>query len=211
MANSMTTATSEEISDGRRSFIAVSLPPDVRGALTAAMGELRARLGGVAWARKPENLHVTIKFLGKVTDAHLAALDAAVRRALAALPAFAISVQGVGAFPTAKHARVIWAGIDDASGGLARIAAAVESVAAALNLPQAEREKGTHPFRGHITVGRAKPPLDLRVPLAALDKQPFVFGTFPVSEVHLYESRLSPLGSTYILQSRFALEARAPG
>ena len=138
-----------------RSFVAVPLSVAVQQAVFALADELAPALPGVRWSRKVENMHVTVKFLGNVGQDRLAAFGAELQAALADVPVFPIEVRGMGAFPSARRASVIWAGIDDPSGGLQRTAALVEDVAAKGGV--GERE--ARPFRAHVTVGRAKVPL----------------------------------------------------
>lgn len=186
-----------------RSFVAVPLPAAVQQAVFGIAGELAGALPGVRWSRKVENIHVTVKFLGNVDEARLAAFGADLDAAVAALPAFPIAVRGVGAFPSSRRANVIWAGIDDPTGGLQRAAALVEAVAA----KEGVGERETRPFRAHVTVGRAKAPVDARSSVAGLDDRRF--GAATVDALAVYESRLGGgpdhRGSTYVLRHRAAL------
>ena len=186
-----------------RSFVAVPLPAAVQEAVFAVADRLADALPGVRWSRKVENMHVTVKFLGGVEESRLAAFGADLQAALAALPAFEISVRGMGAFPSPRRAKVIWAGIEDPSGGLQRAATVVETVAARAQVGEPE----TRPFRAHVTVGRAKAPVDARAPLASLGDHRF--GRAPVDAFHVYESQLGGgpgnAGSTYVLRHRAAL------
>jgi RNA 2',3'-cyclic 3'-phosphodiesterase len=105
----------------------------------------------------------------------------------------------MGAFPSGRHASVVWASVDDVERGLAAVEAAVEAVAARLGFSREER-----PFTGHVTVGRAKGGgVDARAALDAFSGREF--GGTVVEEIHLYESRLGGDGSTYLLRSRAPL------
>jgi 2'-5' RNA ligase len=185
-----------------RSFIAVPLPAAVQEAVFGVADQLAGALPGVRWSRKVENMHVTIKFLGGVEESRLAAFGADLQAALATFHAFEIAVRGMGAFPSAGRANVIWAGIDDPSGGLQQAAAVVETVAARARIGEPE----TRPFRAHVTVGRAKTPVDARAPLSALGDHRF--GAARVDALHVYESQLGGgphnAGSTYVLRHRAA-------
>jgi RNA 2',3'-cyclic 3'-phosphodiesterase len=186
-----------------RSFIAVPLPEGVRAAVFGVADRLANVLPGVRWSRKVENMHVTIKFLGGVEESRLAAFGADLQVALSAVPAFEIAVRGMGAFPSAGRANVIWAGVDDPTGGLQRAAAVVEIVAARARVGEPE----TRPFRAHVTVGRAKAPVDALAPLSTLGDHHFGMAT--VDALHVYESQLGGgphhAGSTYVLRHRAAL------
>ncbi|HVZ87165.1 MAG TPA: RNA 2',3'-cyclic phosphodiesterase [Polyangia bacterium] len=214
-----------------RSFVAVALPEEVRARVFAAAGEMATSLPpAVRWTRKIENLHVTVKFLGPVEEERLASFGAALSASFASTPPFDITVRGMGAFPSARHANVLWAGVDDASGRLAATAAIIEAAAARLRIgepsillqnpwtgsePPALRSDGqspssrhaNRPFRAHVTVGRSKVAVDARAALAAMSDR--LFGDVPVGAFCVYESQLGGgphnAGSTYVLRHTAAL------
>jgi 2'-5' RNA ligase len=185
-----------------RSFVAVPLPGELQARVAAVSEELAGDLTGIKWSRKTENLHVTVKFLGAVAEETLAAIAETLAGALAKVPRFSIELRGMGAFPSVRHAKVVWAGIDDPDRGLPQVAAAVESVAAGFGFPPEQR-----PFTGHVTVGRAQNRssrgVDAEAALARFAGRSF--GETAVDEVHVYESRLGRDGSTYVLRSRASL------
>ena len=185
---------------GVRTFVAVPIPAGVRARLFAVAGALGRELPGVKGATKVENFHVTIKFLGQLPEERLEELGAALARVLRAVPAFTVEARGLGAFPTPRHANVIWAAVDDRTGGLARMAELVDVAVAAAVAGLAPREKNdARAFHPHVTVGRSKAGVDARARVAAAASD--TFGEIPVDEVHLYESRLSRTGSTYVLRA----------
>ena len=188
-----------------RSFVAVPLPPELQTRVFETTKELATLLPSrdLRWTRKVENLHVTIKFLGPTSEERLTALGAALQRELAKLPRFRLQLHRMGAFPSARHASVIWAWADDLAGGLAAVAATVETVGEELGFPRERR-----PMTGHVTVGRAKGGgVDARSALDAFVNREF--GGLTVEEIHIYESRLGGgpdnAGSTYILRHKAAL------
>jgi 2'-5' RNA ligase len=182
-----------------RSFVAVPLPESVRASILAAAGDLDRALPGVKWLRKVENLHVTIKFLGPVEEAKLAAFGGALAGSLGALPRFGIELGGLGAFPSARKANVLWAGVTEGGDRLGAVAAIVEETAARLGI--GERE--SRPFRAHVTVGRSKQGVDARAALAPFESR--AFGAASVDEALVVESQLGGEGSTYVLRHRAAL------
>jgi 2'-5' RNA ligase len=199
----MTAAGSTSDSATVRSFVAVPLPATIQAQVFAAAQGLADDLPAVKWSRKVENLHVTIKFLGSVAEARIGEVGAALARAVGVLPRFRVELRGWGAFPSPRRANTIWAGVEDPSGGLARIAGAVETLAAALGVGKKE----PRPFHAHVTVGRSKEGTDARAALTRFADR--AFGEVTVDELRLYESRLGGgpdhLGSTYILRSKAAL------
>jgi len=182
-----------------RSFVAVPLPDAIQASIFAAAQELAPALHDVKWSRKVENLHITVKFLGPVADERLPEIGAALAGALGGLPRFVIALRGMGAFPSARKANVVWAGVEDATRGLSAVADAVEGVGERFGFAREQRT-----FTGHVTVGRCKGRgVDARRALDAFAGR--AFGATTIGEVHIYESRLGGEGSTYVLRSRAAL------
>lgn len=190
-----------------RSFVAVPLPPEVQAAVLAAAAELGAQLPDVKWTRKPENLHVTMAFLGDVAPAQLDALGAALMEKLAERPAFPVTLQGFGAFPAEANANTLWTGVQDPAGELRAVAAELEDVVNGLGLPTEKRE-----FRPHVTVGRCKRGVDAR--RAFESWRGHRFATVTVASVNVYESRRQrqgdAQGATYVLRGQASLRAGRP-
>ena len=188
-----------------RSFVAVPLPMAVQADVFSAAQALAGELPAVRWSRKVENLHVTIKFLGPIAETRIDEVGNALARAVGDLPRFGIELRGMGAFPSPGRANVIWAGVQDRTGGLERVARTVEAVATDLGVGETE----SRPFHAHVTVGRSKVGSDARSAVARFAERSF--GSTGVDEVHLYESRLgggpNHAGSTYILRRRAALNS----
>lgn len=184
-----------------RSFVAVPLPDVVRTEIAGAAVQLARELPNVGWTRKPENFHVTMKFLGNVAPERLDVLGAALGEAFSSVPAFTVDVERFDAFPSARRANVVFAGVADREGRLAACASLVESVAERLGFV-----RETRPFHGHVTVGRHKHAgIDAGAVLDAwADRR---FGTVAVDQIHVYESQLSAEGSTYVLRHRAELAA----
>ncbi|HVZ73595.1 MAG TPA: RNA 2',3'-cyclic phosphodiesterase [Polyangia bacterium] len=185
-----------------RSFVAVALPRAVQDEVAAAAGRLAGALSGVKWNRKAENLHVTMKFLGQVAPERLAALGAALREGLAEVAPFELWLQGFGAFPSARDAKVLFAGIADEKHELAEVAALVDAIAARFGF-----ERETRAFTGHVTIGRSKEGVDARAVLSPQSGAPLGFAL--IQEVHVYESQLGSEGSTYVLRHCARLGAHA--
>lgn len=111
---------------------------------------LRPAVPGARWVPR-QNLHVTLQFLGETDLAGEVA--AALGPAAATVTRFQTRLVEMGAFPSARRARVIWVGLDDAAGGLASLAATVASALQPLGFGAEDR-----PFTAHLTVARLKVP-----------------------------------------------------
>jgi 2'-5' RNA ligase len=159
----------------------------------------------VRWVA-PDNFHVTVKFLGAVDEARLPAVIDALHAAVPHHARFAIDVGGLGAFPSATRARVLWAGVVAGDGPLAALAATVDTALASLGFPREARA-----FSPHITVGRVREPQRapaLATLLSASQTRPF--GRVAVDAVTLMRSDLSPRGARYTPLARVPLSAGRP-
>lgn len=136
-----------------RLFIAVAVPPDVRQEIARAQDQLRRNSppGALRWTR-PEQFHLTLKFLGDVPATQVGALENAVSAACAGFPVLPLAAHGLGFSPNEQRPRVIWAGVDDPGGQLAELHRRIE-VAVLPFAPSPAPER----FAGHITLGRFKP------------------------------------------------------
>ncbi len=182
--------------DTLRAFFALELPAAARDrAAEATLALHRAMPTGVRWT-KPENLHLTLKFLGDVSAEQVPRLISRADAKLRRVPPFEVELAGFGALPNARAARILWLGVAKGSRETARIARKLDAAAASIGV---ERER--RPFRAHLTVGRLRPPA--RAPIESVEAPSGI--AFCVEEVILYESRLSSEGARYILLARLPL------
>ncbi len=175
-----------------RAFVAIALPEDVRENLVALAERLRA--GGVKarWPR-PENLHLTLRFLGDVTAAQAEAVARDLAVACAGTAPLRLAVRGTGAFPNVRRPSVVWAGVNGTTEALAHVQQAAESAAQAAGL--APEKKRFHP---HVTLGRLRDPRRAgRLPALLEAERNFAGGEFSAGAVVLYESELRPAGAVY--------------
>lgn len=175
------------MSDSLRLFVALWLPDGLRRAALARLEELRRGSIRVRWT-KPEQLHLTLKFLGETPAAELPGIEEALARTAAAASPIHLNLAAGGVFPPAGPPRIIWLGLEPEK-DLATLAAAVEQSLAPLGFAPEKRR-----FRPHLTLGRAEPGAVFRRELLAapLDTQP---GT--VAALSLVQSELRPGGAVY--------------
>ena len=180
-----------------RTFVAVFPPPEVREEALARARRLS--LGGrVRWSR-PENVHLTLKFLGDVREEVLDDLCATLEEVCGRHPAFDAELAGFGAFPSTRRAQILWAGISAGSGGLRSLATDLDAALAPLGF---EREK--RPYTPHLTLGRA------RSKPASFEPSPEEYlGEFRIRHVKLTESKLIPEGAIYRTVRAFALKKKS--
>jgi RNA 2',3'-cyclic 3'-phosphodiesterase len=174
-----------------RSFVAVLLPDGVRARLAAMVTELRSRAPAWAWV-KPDNLHLTLRFLGALEPAVLGRAEEAMRVAAASVQApFTIELGGLGHFPASGPPGVVWAGVVAGASELVRLQSALEAALAAQGLPGDGRA-----FHPHVTLARARERRGGTRLRALLGGGPR-FGRLEVAALHLMRSDLGPGGSRY--------------
>jgi RNA 2',3'-cyclic 3'-phosphodiesterase len=179
-----------------RAFIAIDLPDALHATLAAAQREFRPSAPDARWSR-PEGIHLTLKFLGEISDAQTKQVVEALAQ-LGPFKPFAIEVKGFGFFPNAQGPRVFWAGVT-APPALAELASHIEA-----RLEKTGFEREDRPFSPHLTLARFKVPRaqpELSTAVAARAENSL--GKFKASEFFLFESTLSPQGSQYKKIMRF--------
>ncbi len=180
-----------------RSFVAIELDAGIQEALGQLERRLKqAPLGRLGRWVAPECIHLTLKFLGDVPAERVPEIAQAIKMASAGTAPFEIAVAGLGCFPNATRARVIWVGIEEPSGALASLQAALERELARLGFKPEGRG-----FTPHLTLARVRDMAQNheRAELGAWVKQQNVgtLATMRVREVSLMQSVLQPAGAIY--------------
>jgi 2'-5' RNA ligase len=173
-----------------RAFIAIDLPESIHAALSRQQAAFQATCPEARWTR-PEGVHLTLKFLGEISDDQVRQVVEALLK-LTPLEKFSIEVKGFGFFPDARRPRVFWVGLE-APPALGELARRVEDCMERLGFAREDR-----PFTPHLTLARFKVPRPqpaLQALLAGLNE--VTMGGFEVSEFFLFESKLSPHGAEY--------------
>ena len=180
-----------------RLFVGIGLPPAQQAAAAGLVARLRPlALGPATWTR-PDNAHLTLKFLGETDAARLPDITQALGGV--AFAPFPLVVAGGGFFPSPARPRVVWAGLAEGAGPCRALAAAVDAALARIGFAAEAR-----PFAAHLTLGRLRDPSrggDVRGMLAVLGET--VWPPAMVEAVTLYESTLGPQGPRYVPLARF--------
>lgn len=184
-----------------RLFIAVNFPEQIKAAVGAMIKELRRLPADVKWVEE-ENLHLTVQFLGNVPEDQVPDVVTALRRAVAGVSPFSLSLGGVGVFPSEARPRVLWVGVSGETGALARLQRQVQGEMAALDFEPEKRR-----FSPHLTLARSRTPRGFAEVLkraGTLGGEPEQFGRAQVAFVELMHSELSPKGAKYLVLARIA-------
>ncbi len=185
-----------------RTFIAVDIGPDVRAALRRFQRRLRDKSGldrpDVKWV-EPDNIHLTLKFLGEVRDAHIADLCNAVTGVCENFETFELIFENFGTF--GRPPRVLSCGLRE-SAELVKLQREIENSVAELGFEPEKRK-----FSAHLTLCRIKSAKAGRIISKCLEEvKNEVFGTAYVESVSIYKSELTNAGPLYTLMANGMLK-----
>ena len=179
-----------------RAFIAIEVPIEVQRAIAGSTAALKSALPKplIRWVA-PQNVHLTLKFLGDVSHTALEELAETLKVEVCSYSMFSVLVGGLGAFPTPRRPRVIWIGLETPP-ALQALQRGVEMVAARLGYTPEER-----PFSSHLTIGRVSQKVSAsdfqRIRSMLESTKVGALGTLRVEAVHIFKSDLLPGGSVY--------------
>lgn len=182
-----------------RAFLAVPLSPALAETVLGWQAELAA--AGLRARFTPRHqLHLTLRFFADIPEPAAEAILAEL--AARPHPAFRLSLEGAGAFPSEARPRVLWIGVAEGRRELGAMAADAEKAARALGLPPEPR-----PFRPHLTVARLSGagPAGLTPWQAARGR---AWGSQVVQEIMLFRSTLSAAGANHEPFGRVRLGSR---
>ncbi|MFC4060280.1 RNA 2',3'-cyclic phosphodiesterase [Planomonospora corallina] len=200
-----------------RLFVALLPPRRVCDELARALAPHRGEWPQLRWV-DPANWHLTLAFLGEVPEEVLPGLELRLARAASRYAPMTLAFAGAGAFPSARRARVLWAGLrggGESYGGRPEIVRLADSVAAGARREGIEVDDRR--FKAHLTLARARTrgDLDARPLVEALE--PFTGAEWEAESVHLMRSDFgspqvghSGAGVRYETVARWPLAARAP-
>ena len=171
-----------------RLFFAVTVPEPVQQQLASLTGRLRKAAIRGSWVR-PENLHLTLKFLGEVEYAAVPALEKALASACRQFVPFQLRLTKLGFLPSRGQPRVLMVATDQEQ-RLQSVASTLEQSLVKLGYPPSGR------FNAHITLARIKGPQNL-VLLRKLMERTVLRQSFPVCGVSLIKSELAAEGAHY--------------
>jgi RNA 2',3'-cyclic 3'-phosphodiesterase len=183
-----------------RLFVAVDVPAAVRDSLQNAIRPLHETIPGARWTR-PDAWHVTMKFLGNVEPRLRGWVEGAVGEAAAEAESLESRMKALGAFPSPRKARVMWAGLEDPNGSLVRLAGTLD------RLLEREFPPGKRPFTPHLTLARFKEQAALPDDALAV---PIDSAVFMVDRLVLYRSHLQRPHAVYEPLRMFPFSGRGP-
>ena len=178
-----------------RCFIAIDIPKDIRAGLGRLQQDLAGRVdvrkGDVKWVQ-PENMHLTLKFLGEVPDTQIVDVCRIVQEVAERHEAFDFAVREIGSFG-GRSARVLWVGAGLESPELQDLQQDLEEMLALAGWPKEGRK-----FSGHLTLCRIRNvKAGEKLGTAAKEYKDYDLGTVRAASLCVYESQLKPQGPIY--------------
>ncbi len=184
-----------------RTFLGIDLGEQIRERLVSLQELLALDAPDVNWV-EPENLHITLLFLGEVDQKETLDICRAAQKAVKGMPAFGVSIEGAGCFPNARRPRTLWVGVGKGVQELCDVHDAIE--APLLEMGNYRRE--TRAYTPHVTLGRVKGERDNDALSMALTKhKTWSAGETMVNEVRVMSSKLTADGPTYNVLGRAKL------
>lgn len=182
--------------DSVRAFLAIPLDSATIDRIETIQQQLRPELPEIRWTGRA-NLHLTLHFFGDITEENLEKAAKIVVSVGSLFKPFSARFTGIGAFPSADCARVIWLGLEENKIGT--LHTALEKKFQTAGFPIEHR-----PFRPHITIGRSR----RQAGHILSHKRPKVADRISVEELILYESRLQSTGAEH--RPRYTVRLMAP-
>ena len=174
-----------------RAFIAIEISDLAKKELRRVVDVLEGHNPLMKWVR-PETMHITLKFLGDITENDVRRASEAIKKAAFSQESFDISIGELGAFPSWTSPRILWVGLKIGGGKVSGLAGKVGSLLSESGFKGEGKE-----FTPHITIGRIK----LYKRLASLKNIAAKVVTFPVAitvdRITLFKSDLSAGGAVH--------------
>ncbi len=174
-----------------RTFIAIELPQELTSQIDQLQTVLRKTSADVSWV-KPQNVHITLKFLGEVREEKIEEVYQATEQSVKELRKFQVNLQGLGGFPNMKRPRVIWIGVEKGKEVLAQVYPKVEEEFFRIGFAKENRD-----FTPHLTIGRVKSPKNLERLAVEINQTKFQTEEFEIKDVVVMKSTLLPTGAVY--------------
>lgn len=176
-----------------RAFIGIKISAEIQDKLEGIQQKLKKSDAHVSWIN-PDNIHLTLQFLGSVDESQVPGIEAALRDSVKEVAPFQLQVGYAGAFPNVRYPRVIWIGVtDDEEDSLKTLK---EEIGSRLSRLGFQQEEGL--FKPHLTIGRVRSQKNKSNLLRAIESIVNIWvGEIVVNAIYLIKSELKPTGAEY--------------
>ncbi len=175
-----------------RGFIAIPSPASLLSRLKELQQELRRLELDAKWV-VPEQIHLTLKFLGQTPMAIKSDLQSSLEKIASDHPSFSFWVDRFGLFPNARLPRILWVGAGESPPEFQQLVPSLEEACVRFGFQKEDR-----PFKAHLTVGRLRSPKHAERLEKWIKEHPISWREeFPCERVILFQSTLTPKGPIY--------------
>ena len=183
-----------------RVFIAIEINSEIKNELSEYLSKLKRTGADVKWV-SPENIHLTLKFIGYIEKESLINLNKVISDAASNIEPFSISIGNIGAFPSLNKPRVVFVCVQERGNNLFKIYERLDEGVEPLGI-----KKESKKYVGHITLGRVKSQKNISKLKNTLNSgTECYFGREKVTSLSLIQSRLTPTGPLYTRLNNFIL------
>ena len=186
-----------KINNEKRVFIGIPLGRKIKSILPIVKSAVNCNPNYIKWIT-PENIHLTLLFLGNITNKDLSLLIQSIKKKITSNN-FELTITGTGVFPSSKLPKVLWLGISKGKDELTSLQNRVEK-----SVEKIVKNHQGDTFIPHITIAR------IQRGHRKIDVLPFLNTVYSqieldVNSICLYESQLFPEGAQYTVLNAFAL------
>jgi 2'-5' RNA ligase len=172
-----------------RGFIAIDIEPFPK--LVQFENEIR-NTGANVKLVEPENVHITLKFLGDTDEGYIDQIGEIIKDAVKETDSFEIQLKGAGVFPNQNYIKVMWIGIKNGV-QIGKIASKIDEQISGLGFKKEKRD-----FSAHLTIARVRSAKNKEKILQIIEKyRDMEFGNFKVNYIKLKKSELTSKGPIY--------------
>jgi 2'-5' RNA ligase len=186
-----------------RVFIAIDIDDKTRKAIASLQKQIASKVdvkkGDLKWV-EPNNIHLTLKFLGEISDEQLKEVSEIVNTVAQAHQKFTLEIESVGSFG-GRSAKVVWVGASKGTDELLALQKDLDDLLAQAGYPKEERE-----FSAHLTLCRVNHPMaGIKMGEAIAQFSHLKLGSIAADAIYVYQSQLTPAGPNYTLLGDFKL------
>lgn len=174
-----------------RSFVSIDLDDEQLLSRVMSITSSLSSIGGDLRPVEQDNIHLTLKFLGSISQTKLAEVKSVLSQIR--FESFPLEIKSAGAFPNLKRMNVIWVGVGEGWTKVEQIFEQTEKLLQEVGFP-----RETRPFSPHITIARIRSSRKIDEVASFLEHlSSETFGTFKADRIRLKQSLLRPSGPTY--------------
>jgi 2'-5' RNA ligase len=172
-----------------RSFIAIEIGYNQK--IKELFNDIR-NTGAIIKLVEPKNIHITLKFLGDISDDKIKDIEKIMENSLVDVKPFKFNLEGIGVFPNQNYIKIIWIGINN-SEILEKLSKRINKKIYSI-IPENKHQK----FIPHITIGRVKSSKNKEKILEIVDRyKNYKFAEILVDKIKLKKSELTSKGPIY--------------